>query len=132
MNDTPQEFTGNPLILFVDDEALMREVASIMIEDYGGRVLLAIDGNDAIEKFADNCDDIDFIFSDFSMPDLTGYEALCEIWKIRPDIPAVIISGLDITPEVAELREQGKIGYVRKPFKEAELLAAYHQYRKSE
>lgn len=130
MTDTTDSFTGNPLILFVDDESLMREVASIMIEDFGGRVLLASDGNQALEIFAEKFNEIDFIYTDFSMPHLTGYEMLCEIWKIRPDVPAVIISGLDITPEVAELREAGKVGYLRKPFKETEILEAFHQYRR--
>ncbi|MCB0328205.1 MAG: response regulator [Bdellovibrionales bacterium] len=125
-----EQLPGNPLILYVDDEALLREVASIMIEDFGGRCLLAVDGNDAVEKFAEQADDIDFVYIDYSMPNMNGHETIVELRKIRADIPICVVSGLDITPEIEELHKRGEIGFLSKPFREKDLLTSYSEYRK--
>ncbi|MCI5065850.1 response regulator [bacterium] len=122
------ELPGNPLILYIDDEALLREVASMMIEDYGGRCIAAVDGNDAIEKFAEHADEIDFVYVDYSMPELNGYETIVELRKIRADVPICVVSGLDITPEVEELHRKGEVGFLSKPFREVDLLSSYSRY----
>ncbi|MCB0320572.1 MAG: response regulator [Bdellovibrionales bacterium] len=119
---------GNPLILYVDDEELLREVASIMIEDHGGRCIVACDGRDALTKFQEQSGEIDFVYMDYSMPEMNGYETIVEIRKIRPDIPIVVVSGLDISPEVEELRQQGKVGFLSKPFREVDLIDSFRTY----
>ena len=128
--ETEDQLPGNPLIMYVDDEALLREVASIMIEDYGGRCIVAVDGHDAIEKFAEQASDIDFIYIDYSMPNMNGYETIVELRKIRPDIPICVVSGLDISPEVEELKAKGEVGFLSKPFKESDLLASFSELTK--
>lgn len=134
MNDSAtneDQLPGNPLIMYVDDEALLREVASMMIEDFGARCLLAVDGHDAIEKFAERADEIDFIYIDYSMPNLNGYETILELRKIKADIPICVVSGLDIAPEVEELQKTDGIGFLSKPFREADLVASFGKYSKS-
>lgn len=115
---------GNPTVLIVDDEELMREVTSIMIEENGGKVLTAVDGLDAVEVFAENRGKIDCIFMDVSMPRMNGYEAFLEIKKIDPDIPVLVVSGLRMMPEVEELQKSGQIDFLSKPFHEVELIKA--------
>ena len=118
----------NPLILYVDDEALLREVASFMIEDHGGRCVLAVDGDDAVEKFTAQSDEFSFVYVDYSMPNMNGYEAILAIRKIRPDIPIVVVSGLEITPEVEALTKSGEIGFLSKPFRESDLIESFTKY----
>ena len=118
MNDSNQKFT----ILLVDDEELIREVTSIMIEDQGGEVLTAVDGLDGVEVFAENRDKIDIVFLDFSMPRMNGYEAYLEISKIKPEVGFIMSSGLQITPEVELLRKQGAVSFISKPFHEDDLM----------
>lgn len=115
---------GNPTILIVDDEELMREVTSIMVEENGGKVLTAIDGLDAVETFAENRDQIAAIFLDVSMPRMNGYEAYLEIRKIAPEIPILVVSGLKMTPEIQELQQKGEVNFLSKPFHEVELIKA--------
>jgi len=113
---------NNPTVLVVDDEELMRQVVAIMVEENGGSVIEAVNGKDAIEKFSNLKDKIDCIFMDFSMPELNGFETYCEIKKLKADIPVIMMSGLAIIPEVQDLIQAGKIGFLSKPFHENELI----------
>ncbi len=116
---------GNPTVLVVDDEELMREVSSIMIQENGGKVIAAVDGLDAVERYAENKDKIDFVFMDFSMPRMNGYEACMEIRKINPAAKIVIVSGLKMLPEIEKMFRAGEIEFLSKPFHEVELLKAF-------
>ncbi len=115
--------SGQPRILVVDDEDLMREVVSIMIEENGGSVIEAVNGRDAVEKFKDQGDEVDCVFLDFSMPEMNGYEAYCAIRAINSQVPVIMVSGLGVTPEVANLQNSGEIKFMSKPFHESELIA---------
>ena len=114
---------GNPTILLVDDEELLREVATMMIEEEGGNVILANDGQEGVDIFTQNKDSIDCVVLDFSMPRLNGYQAYLAINKLPPKTPILMVSGLSVTPEVAELRKQGKIEFLSKPFLQKDLIA---------
>lgn len=109
-------------VLIVDDEQLLRDITTIMIEENGGKVLLAEDGQQGVEVFAANKDDIDVVFMDFSMPRMNGYEALLKMREIRPDIGIIMVSGLTVTPEVDELRKRKEIEFLSKPFRELDLI----------
>ena len=117
-------FEGLPGVLVADDEELMREVVSMMLEDHGGRPLPVADGDKAIEVFRAHSDEIRFVLLDFSMPKKNGYEACCEILEIKPEVCVIILSGLEVAPEVRELRDRGRVEFVAKPFREDELLSA--------
>ncbi len=121
-------FEGNPTILVVDDEELIREVASIMIEENGGKALTAVDGQDGVRVFEANKDVIDAVFMDFSMPNMNGYEAYQEIKKIKPSVKVIFVSGLKLTPEVEELVRKGETRFLSKPFHEIELIKAIREF----
>ena len=125
----PVKLNGTPTILVVDDEELIREVASMMIEEEGGIVIGAPDGATALAILEEKKGAIDCIFSDFSMPKMNGYEVFVESNKITPDIPFVIVSGLKIVPEVEDLRRKGRIEFVSKPFHQVELVKAINRAR---
>lgn len=121
---TEVKLEGNPVVLVVDDEELMREVTSIMIEENGGTVITAFDGMDAVEKYAEDAEKIDFVFMDFSMPRMNGYEAYLEIKKINPKADIIMVSGLKLIPELQELKNKGEVEFLSKPFHEIELIKA--------
>ena len=118
---------GNPTILVVDDDELMREVCSVMVADAGGQCLLAVDGVDGVERFADDLDKIKCVVLDFTMPRLNGYETFLGMQKMKPDFRAVMVSGLNRTPEVEELCRSGEIVFLRKPFRAEQLIGAIKQ-----
>lgn len=120
---------GSPTVLVVDDEDLMREVTSIMIEENGGKVISAVDGIDAVERYAENKEKIDFIFMDVSMPRMNGYEACVEIRKINPGAKIVVVSGLKMLPEIEKMFRAGEVEFLSKPFHETELLKAFKRLK---
>ena len=122
-----EQLAGSPKVLVVDDEELMREVVAIMVEENGGQVLEAINGLDAVEKFKEHVNSVDCIIMDFSMPEMNGYEAYCEIRKLSDSVPFVMVSGLQVTPEIGELEKENQIAFLSKPFHEEDLIAVLQE-----
>ena len=124
---TTVTLTDNPLVLVVDDEELMREITKLIVEDNGGTTIEATDGQEAVSKFKDNKDKIAYVFMDFCMPNLDGYEAFRMMKEIDPNVQVVIASGLNATDEIKQLAVDGEIEFISKPFHEAELLKAFNR-----
>jgi CheY-like chemotaxis protein len=111
-------------ILVADDEELMREVVSLMLQDAGAEVLLARDGDECLELFNAHADKIGLVMVDFSMPGRDGYECCKEILKSSDTVKCIVTSGLPITSEVKVLEQQSRIRFLSKPFSEGQLIAA--------
>ena len=84
---------GTETVLLAEDETEVRETTRAILEEHGYKVIEAVDGEDAVQKFIENKDGIKLIISDMIMPKKNGREAYDEIKKIRPDIKAVFMSG---------------------------------------
>jgi signal transduction histidine kinase/CheY-like chemotaxis protein len=83
--------TGTALV--VDDEMGVRTLARSVLERTGMKVLLAENGHRAIEIFQTHADEIGLVLIDLTMPGLSGHETLASIRDIRPEIPAILMSG---------------------------------------
>jgi len=81
------------LILVVDDEEDLREVAGMMLEDMGCEVLFAEDGLQALDIFAEHIDDIDLVLLDLTMPKMGGEACMEGLQRLRSDVPVLISSG---------------------------------------
>ncbi len=84
---------GTETILFAEDDADVRILIKYVLEKYGYRVIEAMDGEEAIEKFKENQSTIDLLLFDVIMPKMNGKIAYEEIKKIQPDIKAIFLSG---------------------------------------
>ena len=124
------KLSNSPSILIVDDEELMREVTSIMVEDNGGSVISAASGDEAIQLIQNEKPQIDCVVLDFSMPGRNGYETFLELDRLIPGIPCIVISGLACTPEMKVLVDSGRVQFLSKPFQEAALIEAILSTRK--
>ena len=69
---TPVTRNGSEMILVVEDEDAVRRAARRVLERYGYTVLLAADGEEALEQFRAHESDIDLVFSDLLMPKMGG------------------------------------------------------------
>lgn len=118
--------SGNPIVLVVDDEELMREITQMIIEENGGSVLVAEDGRRALDILSANLDSVSYVFLDFSMPELNGYETLIEMRKIKPDIKVLVASGLNAIPEIDHMVQQKIVKFISKPFREIDLVEAFN------
>ncbi|MBI2469676.1 MAG: PAS domain S-box protein [Planctomycetes bacterium] len=84
---------GTETILVAEDEDDVRNLARIVLERHGYKVIEAVDGNDAVEKFLENKDKVQLLLTDVIMPNKNGREAYDEIKEVRPDIKAIFMSG---------------------------------------
>ena len=102
-------------MLVVDDEALVREVVSHMLQAKGYRVLTAVDGPDALRVWDDAIGEIDLVITDLLMPGMPGTEVLERLAALRPGLAGIYMSGFPGTVrESFEL--DPKVPFLQKPF----------------
>lgn len=102
-------------ILVVDDEKSLRYSLKRMFEkEY--RVLVADDGNAALETFKSPENNIDAVFLDVRMPGLGGIEVLRKIKEISRNTPVVVMTAFGDSDTAIEAMKEGAFDYVLKPF----------------
>ncbi len=84
---------GTETILLVEDNAMVRGAANVMLTEAGYKVLEAVDGEDAIHKFMENKDRIHLLILDVIMPKKNGKEVYEAVKKVKPDIKIIFTSG---------------------------------------
>jgi two-component system phosphate regulon response regulator PhoB len=112
-----------PLVLLVEDEPSQREVLSYNLTAEGFEVVVATNGEEALEAVAETPPDL--ILLDWMMPHVSGIE-VCRRLKARPEtrgIPVIMLSAR--SEEVDKVRglETGADDYVIKPYSVVELMA---------
>jgi two-component system OmpR family response regulator len=107
-------------ILVVDDDADIREVLRIQLENKGYSVSEAANGNDAVAAVTDN-PDIDLIILDIMMPGLSGIDA-CTLIRRISSAPVLFLTAKSKESDKTEAYENGGDDYLVKPFSQAELL----------
>lgn len=105
------------LALIVDDEETVRSVASEMLELLGFEAITAEDGLQAIKKYRELHQRIDFVLLDLTMPGLSGEETLNEMKKINPEVKIIITSGYSESEISERFSDTGISGFIQKPFK---------------
>ncbi|MBI4685250.1 MAG: PAS domain S-box protein [Nitrospirae bacterium] len=84
---------GNETILIAEDESSIRGLSKNVLEEYGYKVILAQDGEEAVEQFKAYQDTIDILLIDALMPKKNGKEVYNEIKTFKHDIKAIFMSG---------------------------------------
>jgi PAS domain S-box-containing protein len=91
--ETCSEITGEETILVVEDQEQVRSIISMILEDCGYNVLVAENGQEAIETSGQYEGRIDLLVSDVVMPGMNGREVYNELIRSRPEIKALFMSG---------------------------------------
>ena len=81
------------VILVAEDDADTRGALEEFLTRYGYTIIAAVDGQDAVEKFAARKDEIDLVISDIVMPRKSGKAASDEIRQMSEDMKFIFISG---------------------------------------
>ena len=113
--------TGSGTVLVIDDEELIRFIASSILKSLGYRVIVADNGLEGVNIFREMSGQIDLIILDMIMPGMGGREAFSRLREIRSDIPIIIASGFAKEEDMTELNKLGVNGFLNKPFRKVEL-----------
>jgi PAS domain S-box-containing protein len=112
---------GTETILFAEDEAPLRSVAQRALERLGYRVLLAADGEEALQMFYAHEGEIDLVISDSVMPKLGGVDVYEALRNHEPPIRFLIASGYSPTSVGQPHQPSVRIPFLRKPWTLSEL-----------
>ncbi|OGK09666.1 MAG: hypothetical protein A2W80_13065 [Candidatus Riflebacteria bacterium GWC2_50_8] len=119
--DEQKLIRGSGKILLVDDEDFLRSVGKTILETLGYEAVIAADGREAVEIFEKEADEIALVILDMIMPVMSGKEALIRLKKRKPNCLVLVASGFAKEEELAEMKNIGICGFLRKPFRMAEL-----------
>jgi DNA-binding response OmpR family regulator len=109
-------------LLYVEDEAYVREAAVMFLEEYFADIYEAGDGKEALEVYHDKHPDI--IITDIKMPKMDGL-ALCEaIRKKDKKTPIIIMTAFTDTDYLLKATELNLVKYLLKPIEEISFIKA--------
>lgn len=114
-------YKGRETILLIDDEDMMVDVGTQMLEGLGYKVLAAEGGRQGIAVFESNKEQIDLVILDMIMPDLGGKETFQALLKLKPSVKALLSSGYSQDGQAQEIMDEGCKGFIQKPFTITEL-----------
>lgn len=103
-------------VLVVDDEEMVLEAMENILERLGYKVLIAGHGLEALERYRSCREGIDLVIMDLHMPGMSGRETISELMKLDPELKILVFSGFFQKRLVRELRAQGLVHLLRKPF----------------
>ena len=107
-------------ILVVDDERIVRDFLQRILEKAGYDVIMAADGQEALDKLAQF--DVSLVLLDIKMPELDGFQVL-ELMRKTSNVPVIMLTVIKEKAAVLATLSIGADDYVPKPFDQEVLLA---------
>ena len=102
--------------MVAEDEQVLLEMVSDLLEDHGYSVLPARDGNEAVSIFQEKAQEIDLVILDVVMPNLGGREAYERIKEIRPSVPVLFSTGYSANVLDSDFMKINKPALLQKPY----------------
>lgn len=113
--------TGDETILLVDDEEAILDVNREILQALGYTVMLARNGNEAVDVYQNHPGAIDLVLLDMIMPGMSGEETYTMLKTLNPEIKVILLSGYSIDGQAKKILESGCHAFIQKPFKIATL-----------
>jgi len=112
------------VLLCIDDNAVELKLRSLILADAGYAVLTAMTGEAGLHLFTHN--HVDLVISDHVLQDVTGAQLICEMKRVKPNVPFLMLSGLPHVPDGAERADM----FVTKGMSPPDFLAAIQKLLK--
>ncbi len=112
---------GEGTVLVVDDEEMIVDVGSRILERIGYRVLVARSGEEALKVYREKESTIDMVILDMIMPGMGGGKTFEGLKGIDPSVKVILSSGYSMNSQATEILNRGCRGFIQKPFTMAEL-----------
>ncbi len=113
-------------ILIVEDDRDLREALSDTLKLAGYRVLVAQDGEAALQAMARQ--PVGLVISDVMMQPMDGHTLLKRIKAVTPQIPVLLMTAYGMIEKAVEAMRDGACDYLTKPFDANKLLAQVARY----
>jgi PAS domain S-box-containing protein len=107
--------SGTERILLIDDEQIVVETETAILEELGYKVTSETNSLRALEIFHSGPDEFDLIVTDHTMPKMSGIDLSKEIRQMRPDIPIILCTGFSEKVTMAIAVDLG-VEFLMKPF----------------
>ena len=107
---------GTETVLLVDDEQLIIEVGSKMLNKLGYKVLTSRTMAEAVEVYKSNMDKIEVVILDMIMPGISGSQIFDELKLVNPDVKVILSSGYSLNGQAASILKRGCKGFIQKPY----------------
>jgi len=108
-----------------------RKISATFIRDVlqgnGYRVLLAVNGKQAVDIYKKNSQDIALVILDMAMPGMGGEEAFLKMKEANPGIKALLSTGYSQDGRASGIISKGVKGFIQKPYEFNQLLAKIRQ-----
>jgi len=101
------------VILVADDEPLIRNLVTLLMQQDGYFVLSAADGHEGLELSRQYPGTIDLVITDVGMPRMNGTDLCGHLMEERPGIKVLVMSGADMSEIV---RQNANLPFLPKPF----------------
>jgi CheY-like chemotaxis protein len=132
--NAPESATGNiknpngprELILIVEDEREVAEIAGEMLTDEGYKVILANDGFEALQIYERMGKEIGLVILDFFLPVMDGDAVFDELRAKNPAVNVVLSSGFAEQQKISAMLAQGLRGFIPKPYNQRKLVEQVH------
>ena len=113
---------GRELILLVEDEVEIAQLAAEMLTDEDYRVIVAHDGFEALRMYQQIGNQIGLVILDFFLPVMDGDAVFDELRAINPNAAVVLSSGFAEQSKLGNMLAQGLRGFIPKPYRREKLL----------
>jgi PAS domain S-box-containing protein len=115
------------LVLVVDDEDAIRDLATAMFARAGLSTITASDGAEAVKILGKRHADISLVLLDMTMPRMSGEEAFRKIRMLAPNLPVLLSSGHGEAQSFDLLSGEPRLGFVQKPYTFQTLMDHVHR-----
>jgi len=115
------------LILLVDDEESIRQVARQALERHGYRMIEASDGTQGLAQYTQHQSEVRLVITDLAMPFMDGPALIRALRRLNPQAKIIAMSGHQSKLHVGRLPPKSALALLTKPFDAAELLQTLKQ-----
>jgi two-component system, cell cycle sensor histidine kinase and response regulator CckA len=113
---------GHHTVLVVEDERLMRRLLERILLSRDTSVLLAADGQEALDIYRDHKGEISVVLLDLGLPKISGWEVFNHLKQENPDVRVIVASGY-MEPDVkSRMHDAGVEHFIEKPYRLDQLV----------
>lgn len=128
-DDTPgASAAGTETILLVDDDEEIRHLLAKVLRRSGYTAIETANAGEALLVCEDPQNRIDLVVSDVVMPHVAGPRLIARLQEVRPNLPAVLMSGYSQEQTTANRRAELGVGFIPKPVSPEEFVARIRDF----